>query len=170
MSDFLDCISLQNCCFILWYMKKTKTKTTANSGLLFCKLSIYKLLGFKWKPLGIVYGSPLACWCLTIKAQGFSEEKTFFPNQKLFLSIFMYRPDSSVPRNSVSKFFKIQCRFHYWNLLHCRLLTSLTHIPCFRFQLLWKMSKKAVLTLQGSLNPVLRKYFDLMNAMYLVMG
>lgn len=112
MSDFLDCLSLQNCCFILWYMKKTKTKTTANSELLFCKLSIYKLLDYKWRPLGIVYGSPLACWCLIIKTQGFSEEKKFFPNQKLFLSIFTYRPDSSVPRNSVSKFFKIQCRFH----------------------------------------------------------
>lgn len=85
MSDFLDCISLQNCCFILWYMKKTKTKTTANSGLLFCKLSIYKLLGFKWKPFGIVYGSPLACWCLTIKTQGFSEEKNIFSKPEIIL-------------------------------------------------------------------------------------
>lgn len=169
MSDFLDCVSLQNCCFILWYMKKTKTKTTANSGLLFCKLSIYKLLDYKWKPLGIVYGSPLACWCLIIKTQGFSEEKNSFQTRNyswVYSHTDQIRQSPGIVWASSSKYSADSTI----GLFHCRLLTSLTHIPCFRFQLSRKMSEYAVMTLQVSLNPTLRKYFNLMNVMYLVMG
>lgn len=55
-------------------------------------------------------------------------------------------------------------------LFYCRLLTVLTHIPCFRFQRSRKMREQAGMTLQVSPNSILKKYFDLMNAMYLVMG
>lgn len=114
-----------------------------------------------------MYRPPLTCWCLTIKTQGFSEKKNL-SKPEIVLDYIHLQTRFISPQEQCEQV--LQNTVQILGLFHCRLLTAFTHLPCFCFQLSQKMREQAGMTLQVSPNSILRKYFDLMNTMYLVMG